>query len=32
MSGTVTLHMHDPAWGDCRGTAKFVRINGVRVA
>jgi hypothetical protein len=32
VSGTVTAHMHDPNWGDCRGTGKFVRAKGVRIA
>jgi hypothetical protein len=32
LTGTVTAHMHDPNWGDCRGTGKFVRVKGVRIA
>jgi hypothetical protein len=32
ITGTVTAHMHDPNWGDCRGTGKFVRAKGVRIA
>jgi hypothetical protein len=31
VSGTVTAHMHDPNWGDCKGTGKFVRATGVRI-
>jgi hypothetical protein len=30
-SGTATLHMHDPVWGDCRGSGRFVRAKGTQV-
>jgi hypothetical protein len=32
MSGTVTLHVHNSAWGDCRATGKFAHVQGVRIA
>lgn len=32
VSGTVTAHMHDPVWGQCQGTGKFVRVKGTKVA
>jgi hypothetical protein len=32
VSGTVTAHMHDPNWGDCKGTGKVVRAKGMRIA
>lgn len=31
MTGTVTAHMHDPVWGDCKGAGKFVRAKGTQI-
>jgi|GEM_PF-6923569 len=31
VTGTVTAHMHDPNWGDCKGTGKFVRAKGTQI-
>ena len=31
VSGTVTAHMHDPNYGDCKGTGRFVRAKGTPI-
>jgi hypothetical protein len=31
VTGSVTAHMHDPNWGDCRGTGKFVLAKGNQI-
>ena len=32
VSGTVTVHNPHTAYGDCRGTGKFIRAKGVRIS
>ena len=31
VSGTVTVHNPHTAYGDCKGTGKFIRAKGVRI-
>jgi hypothetical protein len=32
VSGTVSVHMRNPIFGDCKATGKFVRAKGERIA
>jgi hypothetical protein len=32
MTGTVKVHVHSAAWGDCKGAGKMVHLHGYRVA
>jgi hypothetical protein len=31
VSGTITAHMHNLVYGDCKGTGKFFRAKGVQI-
>jgi len=31
MTGTVTAHVHNSAWGDCTGSGKIVHAKGTRI-
>jgi hypothetical protein len=31
MTGTVRLHVHSVAWGDCKGGGKMVHLRGYRI-